>query len=547
MPVCPHCYSACGDTGTSPPDRTKDRTHEKRNNPNDASANGGRNNGKPGGRKDRDGREWTGKWEDWMSLCRYCVNLPIPEKKKKHLHRDCPTPDGRAAAAANDAARAAAGGRPAALTEYDQAEVEQMNMQCHPCSGQEHGAGGFNTAIELAQTAVAGPASLAATAVSPPPTPAPTPPLARYCDLIINAVVIVFAVVLGVLVANDTAAIPALPAGELDGGVDGVFAVFDLASAAIDGELVTDNTDLYSFVIITLVCCLLCVFTCGWRATPTSAPTKPTSTPTTPTSAPATAVPSARSHTRARADFHVSTGTPCPKWYAVAKGRRPGIYSTWPECEEQVKGYSNAYFRGFSELQGGLQGATDWLHAHSVPAYPGDGANRAYVPAYSDLAEPDFADPELEAASHHFVSVSRPSAGVVHRRAGAPPLFLLTLFTCIAPVESAAVHSLASAVATVRGIMAKHAFCCCGLLFFIALRSAVRIYFALSAEPAAAHVPAADTSCGVLHAMTSASRFLRGVPATIYGSAAAACSYTWDLLLQHHREHCTFRRCCCCG
>jgi hypothetical protein len=77
-----------GDTGTSPPDYTKDRTHEKRNNPNDASANGGRNNDKPGGRNNREKREWTGKWEDWMSLCRFCVGLSIPESQKKHLHKD---------------------------------------------------------------------------------------------------------------------------------------------------------------------------------------------------------------------------------------------------------------------------------------------------------------------------------------------------------------------------------------------------------------------------------------------------------------------------
>jgi hypothetical protein len=119
-------------------------------------------------------------------------------------------------------------------------------------------------------------------------------------------------------------------------------------------------------------------------------------------------------------------------------------------------------------------------------------------------------------------------------------IFMLTMFACIAPVESATVHSLASAVATVRGFMTQHAFYCCGLLFFIALRSVMRIYFALSEEPATTRVPTADASYGVLHAMASASRFLSGVPATIYGSTAAACSYTWDLLLQLRREHCTF-------
>ena len=35
------------------------------------------------------------------------------------------------------------------------------------------------------------------------------------------------------------------------------------------------------------------------------------------------------------------------KAYAVAVGREPGIYSTWAECEAQVKGYPRAQFKGF--------------------------------------------------------------------------------------------------------------------------------------------------------------------------------------------------------
>ncbi len=36
------------------------------------------------------------------------------------------------------------------------------------------------------------------------------------------------------------------------------------------------------------------------------------------------------------------------KFYAVSSGRRPGIYSTWPEAEAQVKGYGGARYKGFS-------------------------------------------------------------------------------------------------------------------------------------------------------------------------------------------------------
>ena len=35
------------------------------------------------------------------------------------------------------------------------------------------------------------------------------------------------------------------------------------------------------------------------------------------------------------------------KFYAVASGRKPGIYSTWPEAEAQVKGYGGAKYKGF--------------------------------------------------------------------------------------------------------------------------------------------------------------------------------------------------------
>ena len=36
-----------------------------------------------------------------------------------------------------------------------------------------------------------------------------------------------------------------------------------------------------------------------------------------------------------------------PNYYAVAQGRRTGIYNTWNQCNEQVKGYSNAKFKKF--------------------------------------------------------------------------------------------------------------------------------------------------------------------------------------------------------
>ena len=35
------------------------------------------------------------------------------------------------------------------------------------------------------------------------------------------------------------------------------------------------------------------------------------------------------------------------KYYAVKNGKKPGIYSTWEECKEQVNKFHNAKFKGF--------------------------------------------------------------------------------------------------------------------------------------------------------------------------------------------------------
>lgn len=38
------------------------------------------------------------------------------------------------------------------------------------------------------------------------------------------------------------------------------------------------------------------------------------------------------------------------KYYVVKKGRQTGIFLTWPECQEQIKGYSGAVFKSFTDL-----------------------------------------------------------------------------------------------------------------------------------------------------------------------------------------------------
>ena len=35
------------------------------------------------------------------------------------------------------------------------------------------------------------------------------------------------------------------------------------------------------------------------------------------------------------------------KYYVVWKGRKTGIFTTWAECEKQVKGFVGAQFKAF--------------------------------------------------------------------------------------------------------------------------------------------------------------------------------------------------------
>lgn len=36
------------------------------------------------------------------------------------------------------------------------------------------------------------------------------------------------------------------------------------------------------------------------------------------------------------------------KYYGVKEGRVPGVYTTWAECEAQIKGYSGADYKKFN-------------------------------------------------------------------------------------------------------------------------------------------------------------------------------------------------------
>ncbi len=64
------------------------------------------------------------------------------------------------------------------------------------------------------------------------------------------------------------------------------------------------------------------------------------------------------------------------KFYAVKKGRKPGIYKTWPDAQKQVAGFSGAQFKSFMTEQEARdfinppsKPAVDWLAEDTIEAY----------------------------------------------------------------------------------------------------------------------------------------------------------------------------------
>jgi len=55
-----------------------------------------------------------------------------------------------------------------------------------------------------------------------------------------------------------------------------------------------------------------------------------------------------------------------PKWYAVARGRRPGLYRSWSEAEAQVRGYPGGLHRSFLDRAE----AEEWLRSQGAPEAP---------------------------------------------------------------------------------------------------------------------------------------------------------------------------------
>ena len=47
----------------------------------------------------------------------------------------------------------------------------------------------------------------------------------------------------------------------------------------------------------------------------------------------------------------IETRSDIMKYYAVKKGRHPGIYNTWEECQNEVNQFKNAQFKSFTSKE----------------------------------------------------------------------------------------------------------------------------------------------------------------------------------------------------
>ena len=92
------------------------------------------------------------------------------------------------------------------------------------------------------------------------------------------------------------------------------------------------------------------------------------------------------------------------KWYVVWKGRTPGIYTTWAECEAQVKGFSGAQYKSF-EKQREAQRAwhSAWYvvwHGRTPGLYQGWANCQTQIADLEDAEYKMFADEEAALAAY---------------------------------------------------------------------------------------------------------------------------------------------------
>ncbi|MCC2248877.1 ribonuclease H family protein [Virgibacillus sp. AGTR] len=64
------------------------------------------------------------------------------------------------------------------------------------------------------------------------------------------------------------------------------------------------------------------------------------------------------------------------KFYTVRKGRRPGVYNSWAECEAQVKGFKGAEFKSFASKSIAEHALT---HGWEIGSKPNSGSQKKNV------------------------------------------------------------------------------------------------------------------------------------------------------------------------
>ena len=53
-----------------------------------------------------------------------------------------------------------------------------------------------------------------------------------------------------------------------------------------------------------------------------------------------------------------------PKFYVVWQGHAPGVYKTWPECQNQIAGFSGAKYKSFSTMAAAEKAFTEPADDH---------------------------------------------------------------------------------------------------------------------------------------------------------------------------------------
>ncbi|WP_242363531.1 ribonuclease H family protein [Limosilactobacillus antri] len=77
------------------------------------------------------------------------------------------------------------------------------------------------------------------------------------------------------------------------------------------------------------------------------------------------------------------------KYYAVKKGRQPGIYTSWPACQQMVSGFPGAVYRSFANRAE----AVSWLRSNQLPQHSNEQLQL-------NLAEQSFTQQPAGAADH---------------------------------------------------------------------------------------------------------------------------------------------------